>query len=185
MHASVTEYLTPQQRETLALLPISRADAVKTMAVNKMTAASRLHRVKVDGFAVTPQRGWYELTERGQIALATWPVILNPSRFAHAGRLVAAHAVQGSPEFRLAISRGRRQPPRTACKVLKTMLDALNGADMTDAQLAKKLGYCSATIGHWRHGVAAPRAIDLEALAEVLGGEIVFRMKESDGAEGQ
>lgn len=62
-----------------------------------------------------------------------------------------------------------RRPASTISPVTRDLMAVIDASGMSGKKLAKLAGTTNVTISRWRHGLASPRIIDFECLAETLG----------------
>lgn len=62
-----------------------------------------------------------------------------------------------------------RRPASTVSTVTRDLMAVIDASGMSGRRLAKLAGTTNVTISRWRHGMASPRIVDFESVAEPLG----------------
>lgn len=73
---------------------------------------------------------------------------------------------------------GTKKPARTSSKILKDLFGLIDASNMPAGALADCVGCHKVTLSRWKHGEATPTILDVEALAQVLGYELVLQRRE-------
>jgi transcriptional regulator with XRE-family HTH domain len=71
-----------------------------------------------------------------------------------------------------------KKPAETASKVVRELFDIIDRTDLPAAAVARETGCHRVSLSRWKHGLSSPTILDVEALAEVLGYELVLKPRE-------
>lgn len=65
--------------------------------------------------------------------------------------------------------------PDTRSEILRTLFLVADNKGLSRHDLAEGMNCTETTISHWRHGVHTPDILDVEALAQIVGGYVEFQ----------
>ena len=71
-----------------------------------------------------------------------------------------------------------KKPARAASPLVRSLFDIIDRSGMSYGQIAKKAGVSVVTLSYWKHGKNAPRWVDFENVASVLGYDVTLQAKE-------
>lgn len=71
-----------------------------------------------------------------------------------------------------------KKPAETVSRVVRDLFDVIDATDLSAGTLASRVGVHRVTLSRWKHGGATPTILDVEALAQVLGYELVLKPRE-------
>ena len=72
-----------------------------------------------------------------------------------------------------------KKPARAASPLVRALFDAIDRSGLSYSQIAKKAGVSVVTLSYWKHGKNAPRWVDFENVAHVLGYEITIQERDA------
>lgn len=68
-----------------------------------------------------------------------------------------------------------KKPARTASPLVRALFDAIDRSGLSYRQIEERTGVTAVTLSYWKHGKNAPRWVDFENVAHVLGYEITIQ----------
>lgn len=71
-----------------------------------------------------------------------------------------------------------KKPARAASPLVRALFDIIDRSGLSYGQIAKKAGVSVVTLSYWKHGKNAPRWVDFENVAGVVGYDITLQAKE-------
>ena len=72
-----------------------------------------------------------------------------------------------------------KRPTRAASPLVRALFDIIDRSGLSYGQIAKKAGVSVVTLSYWKHGKNAPRWVDFENVAHVLGYEITIQERDA------
>jgi transcriptional regulator with XRE-family HTH domain len=71
------------------------------------------------------------------------------------------------------------KPPRSASPLIRELFAKIDASGRSYSDIAAQAGVHTVTLSYWRHGKNAPRWVDFENVAHVIGYRIVLEPLEN------
>ena len=68
-----------------------------------------------------------------------------------------------------------KKPARSASPLVRSLFDAIDRSGLSYRHIEERTGVSFVTLSRWKHGQNAPRWVDFENVAQVLGYEITLK----------